>query len=68
MTDNLAKLVKTLLYKKCPYIKLTTKSIILQSVDIYAISPAIFHFNIKDKEAKLFMTIIYKIDQLIKER
>ena len=68
MTDNLAKLVKTPLYKKRPYIKPTIESIVLQSVNIYAISLAAFHFNIKDKEAKLFITSIYKINQLIEER
>ena len=68
MTDNLAKLVKTPLYKKHPYIKLTAESTVPQSVDIHVISPAVFYFNIKDKEAELFMTSIYKINQLIKER
>jgi hypothetical protein len=32
------------------------------------ISLVVFYFNIKDKEAKLFITSIYKINQLIKER
>ena len=68
MTDNLAKLVKTPPYKKRPYIKPTAESTVPQSVDIHAISPAAFHFNIKDKEAELFTTSIYEIDQLIEER
>src|SRR5436305_3577946 len=52
-------------YKKRSYVDPQRDCKTPQRVDIHAISPAAFHFDMKDRKNELFTTSLYEIDRLL---